>query len=147
MFVGTYERPIDERGRLMLPSEYRRYFAQGLVVTKGQERCLYVFETQEFTRMTERRGTTPVAAKSARHFDRVFFSSASFENLDKQGRIRIVPHLVEYAALKGMCAVIGVDTRLEIWPMARWRSYLAAQEDAFSAVAEDMLSRIRNHED
>jgi MraZ protein len=145
MFVGTYERPIDERGRLMLP--YRGHFAQGLVLTKGQERCLYVFEIEEFERITELRSTMPVADQPDRHWDRVFFSSASSEKLDKQGRVSIHPSLQEYAALKGMCAVIGVHTRLEIWPMARWQNYLAAQDDAFSAVAEDMLFRRGNQED
>jgi MraZ protein len=146
-FVGTHERPVDERGRLMLPPEYRRHFASGLVLTKGQERCLYVFEMEEFWRTAERLGKTPGAAKSVRLFSRVFFGSASFEDLDKQGRITINPGLRAYAALKGMCAVIGVNTRLEIWPLAGWQNYLADQEDAFAAVAEDVLPGILSQED
>lgn len=131
----------------MLPSEYRRHFVSGLVLTKGQERCLYVFETEEFWRMAECVGRAPTATKSVRLFSRVFFGSASFEDLDKQGRIRINPELRAYAALRGTCVVIGVNVRLEIWPLGGWQRYLADHEDAFSTVAEDVLPGILNRQD
>ncbi len=131
----------------MLPSEYRRHFSSGWVLTKGQERCLYLFEAEEFWRVAERLDRTSTAAKSVRLFSRVFFSSASFEDLDKQGRIRINPELRAYAALRGMCAVLGVNARLEIWPLARWQNYLADHEDAFSTAAEDILPGILNQQD
>jgi MraZ protein len=116
------------------------------VLTKGQEHCLYVFEAEEFWTVAERLGRAPTASKSVRLFSRVFFSSASFEDLDKHDRIRINPELRAYAALSGMCAVIGVNARLEIWSLAGWQNYLADHEDAFSTVAEDIL-RILNQQD
>jgi MraZ protein len=43
MFLGTHEPRLDEKGRLILPAKFRDDLAAGLVITKGQERCLYVF--------------------------------------------------------------------------------------------------------
>ena len=91
MFLGTHTPRLDEKGRLFLPAKYREELAGGLVITKGQERCLYVFPTAEFGRITEALRTAPVTAKAVRDYSRVFFASASDEVPDKQGRITIPP--------------------------------------------------------
>ncbi len=109
------------------------------MITKGQERCLYVFPVDEFARITVALRAAPVTAKGVRDYSRVFFASASDEVPDKQGRITIPPGLREYAALSRDCAVIGANTRLEIWDSAAWEAYLAEQEDAFSAASEEVL--------
>ena len=59
MFLGTHNPRLDEKGRLILPAKYRDELAGGVVITKGQERCLYVFPQEEFTRITEALRTAP----------------------------------------------------------------------------------------
>jgi MraZ protein len=139
VFLGTHTPRLDEKGRLILPAKYREELAGGLVLTKGQERCLYVFPLTEFGRITEALRTAPVTAKAVRDYSRVFFASASDEELDKQGRITIPPSLREYAALDRECVVIGANTRLEIWASAAWAAYLDQQEDAFADASEEVL--------
>jgi MraZ protein len=112
------------------------------VLTKGQERCVYVWPAAEFERATEELKTTQaslVTAKAARDYNRILFSGASDEMPDKQGRVTIPQALRDYAGLQRDCAVIGANTRLEIWDEAAWTAYLAAQEDAFSAASEEVL--------
>jgi MraZ protein len=109
------------------------------VLTKGQERCLYVFPQAEFGRITEALRTAPVTAKAVRDYSRVFFASASDEVPDKQGRVTIPPALRDYAALQRDCVVIGANTRLEIWDSAAWEAYLEQQEDAFSDASQEVL--------
>jgi len=139
VFLGTHTPRLDEKGRLFLPAKYREELAQGVIVTKGQERCVYVFPEAEFSRITEALRTAPVTAKGLRDYSRVFFASASDEIPDKQGRITIPPALREYAALRRECVVIGANTRLEIWDSAAWAAYLGQQEDAFSEASEEVL--------
>ena len=139
MFLGTHAPRLDEKGRLILPAKYRDELAGGVVITKGQERCLYVFPQEEFARITEALRTAPVTAKSVRDYSRVFFASASDELPDKQGRITIPPALRDYAALQRDCVVIGANTRLEIWDSAAWEVYLEQQEGAFSEASEEVL--------
>ena len=74
MFLGTHAPRLDEKGRLILPAKYRDELAGGVVITKGQERCLYVFPQEEFARITEALRTAPVTAKSVRDYSRVFFA-------------------------------------------------------------------------
>ena len=70
MFLGTHAPRLDEKGRLILPAKYRDELAGGVVITKGQERCLYVFPQEEFARITEALRTAPVTAKSVRDYSR-----------------------------------------------------------------------------
>jgi len=142
VFLGTYSPRLDDKGRLFLPAKFRDELAEGLVMTKGQERCLYVFATAEFSRLTERLREIPLSAKGARDYSRVFFASASDEIPDKQGRITIPQGLRDYAGLQRDCVVIGANTRLEIWDTVAWEAYLAQQEDAFSDVSEEVLPGI-----
>jgi MraZ protein len=142
MFLGTHTPRLDDKGRLFLPAKYREELAGGLVITKGQERCLYVFPWPEFTRITEALRAAPVTAKAVRDYSRVFFASASDELPDKQGRVTIPPALRVYAALQRDCVVVGANTRLEIWDAAAWETYLSQQEDAFSTASEEVLPGI-----
>jgi MraZ protein len=142
VFLGTHSPRLDDKGRLFLPAKYREELSGGLVITKGQERCLYVFPMAEFQRITEALSTAPVTAKAVRAYSRVFFASASDELPDKQGRITIPPALRTYAGLERDCTVIGANTRLEIWDSQAWESYLEQEEQEFSDLSEEVLPGI-----
>jgi MraZ protein len=139
MFLGTHSPRLDDKGRLFLPAKYREELSGGLVITKGQERCLYVFPMAEFQRITEALRTAPVTAKAVRDYSRVLFASASDEVPDKQGRVTIPPALRGYAGLERDCVVIGANTRLEIWDTQAWETYLEQSEQRFSDASEEVL--------
>jgi len=142
MFLGTYSPRLDEKGRVFLPAKFRDELADGLVITKGQERCLYVFSAAEFGRLTERLREAPLTAKGARDYSRVFFASAHDDTPAKQGRVTVPPQLREYAGLDRDCVVIGANTRVEIWDAEAWATYLAGQEEQFSSLSEEVLPGI-----
>lgn len=139
MFLGTHSPRLDDKGRLFLPAKFRAQLAEGLVVTRGQERCLYVFDMPEFVRLAEQMRSTPVTSRAARDYLRVFLSGASDEVPDKQGRITIPPVLRQYAGLDRECTVIGAGSRVEIWDATAWTTYLEATEQAFSDQAEEVI--------
>jgi MraZ protein len=139
VFLGTYSPRLDDKGRLFLPAKFRDELAGGLVVTKGQERCLYVFSGGEFARLTERLREAPLTAKGARDYSRVFFASAHDDVPDKQGRVTVPQPLRDYAGLSRDCVVIGANTRVEIWAADAWADYLAGQEEHFSSLSEEVL--------
>ena len=139
MFLGTHEPKLDDKGRLILPARFREELANGIVITKGQERCLYVFPTSEFSTITERLRLAPVTEKGARDYMRVMFAGAHDEVPDKQGRVTIPAGLRTYAGLEKDCVVIGANTRLEIWDVDSWNLYLADREKSFSDVSTEVL--------
>ncbi|QSB03905.1 division/cell wall cluster transcriptional repressor MraZ [Natronoglycomyces albus] len=139
MFLGTHTPRLDDKGRLILPAKFRDELAGGVVVTKGQERCLYVFPTPEFQRLADELQRAPMSSKSARAYNRVFFASAHDEIPDKQGRVTIPAHLRTYAGLERDLVVIGASTRVEIWDATAWEEYLTASEEAFADIEEGDL--------
>jgi transcriptional regulator MraZ len=139
MFLGTHTPRLDDKGRLILPAKFRDELAGGVVITKGQERCLYVFPGAEFARIAEQLRATPMTHKAARAYSRVFFASAHDEVPDRQGRVTIPQHLREYAGLDRELVVIGASTRVEIWDRQAWDSYLAESEDDFAGIEEGVL--------
>ncbi|UOR02924.1 division/cell wall cluster transcriptional repressor MraZ [Leucobacter allii] len=139
MFLGTFTPRLDEKGRVILPAKFRDELADGLVITRGQERCLYLFSEREFAEMHDRIRQAPLASKQARDYLRVFLSGAHPETPDKQSRVTIPQGLREYAGLDRELAVIGAGSRAEIWDAAAWQTYLTAQESAFSDIEEEVI--------
>ena len=139
MFLGTHTPKLDDKGRLFLPARFREELAEGVVITKGQERCLFVFKRADFVAQAERLQNAPITAKAVRDYSRVFFASAFDDVPDKQGRITVPAGLRSYAQLARECVVIGANTRLEIWDAEAWATYESEKEQAFSEQAEEVL--------
>jgi MraZ protein len=139
-FLGTYTPRLDDKHRLVLPARFREALAGGLVITRGQERCLCVWPVEGFRAATEQLSAAPLASltsKAARDYERLLFAGAHDEVPDRQGRVTVPQPLREYAGLVRDCAVIGANTRVEIWSASAWSDYLAAPEDTFSALPQE----------
>lgn len=139
MFLGTFTPKLDDKGRLILPSKFREALADGLVITRGQERCLYVFSEAEFSDMHDRIRQAPITSKQGRDYLRVFLSGAHAETPDKQGRVTVPAALRQYASLDRDLAVIGAGSRAEIWDAEAWQNYLTTQESAFADIEEEVI--------
>jgi MraZ protein len=139
VFLGTHTPRLDDKGRLALPARFRPELDGGLVICKGQDRCLFVFSVTEFARFTEALRNAPVTDRRVRDYGRVLFASASHETPDSQGRITIPAQLRGYAGLTKECVVIGANTRIEVWDADAWQAYLDGTEQAFADIAEEVL--------
>ena len=139
MFLGTHTPRLDDKGRLFLPAKFRDRLAGGLVMTRGQERCLYVFPMDEFEKLTQKFQEAPTSSKAARDYMRVFLSGASGEIPDKQGRVTVPAALRQYAGLDRECTVIGAGSRVEVWDTTAWNDYLESTEQAFADQSEEVI--------
>ncbi|RSX57020.1 division/cell wall cluster transcriptional repressor MraZ [Bifidobacterium samirii] len=142
LLLGTYTPRIDAKGRLALPARMRAQFGPGLVMARGQERCVYLLPRQEFRRIAMRIQRVSMSDKKARDYLRVFLSGAVDQEPDRQGRILVPQMLRDYADLGTEVAVIGVGTRAEIWNRTAWEGYLASQEQGYADIADDILPAV-----
>ncbi len=138
MFMGEFEHTVDDKGRLAIPFKIRGKFADGLVVTRGLDGCLFVFTTAEWTVLAEKIAKLPFTQRNARSFQRVMFSGATECQLDSQGRFLLPSFLRSYAGIDGETVIIGVSTRLEIWAKDRWREVKAKVEEESDSIAEQL---------
>ncbi|HAW60224.1 MAG TPA: cell division/cell wall cluster transcriptional repressor MraZ [Actinobacteria bacterium] len=138
MFVGEFQHTLDGKGRLILPSKFRDALADGLVITKGMEGCLFIFPKSEWPQLEDKVRSLPLTKKDARKFSRFFFAGATEEVLSKQGRVLIPENLRKYAGLEKDIVVIGVSNRLEIWDKERWAAYSKEAGESYENVAEEL---------
>lgn len=131
MFLGTHTPRLDDKNRVILPAKFREALADGLVMTKGQDRCLVVWTREGFAAYAAALRSAPQTTERTRAYTRVLFASAYDDVPDKQGRITIPGPLREYAGLTRDCVVVGADTRIEIWDSAAWDAYLTGTEQGF----------------
>ena len=139
MFLGRHDPRLDDKGRLFLPAEYRDELGGVVVVTKGADRCLFVFSDAEFRLRADRVKQASQATRAARDAARTFFSSAFDQVPDKQGRITVPAGLRSYAGLERDCVVVGAGNRLEVWDLAAWEAEESSREDAFADLSEEVL--------
>ena len=142
LLLGTYTPKIDAKGRVALPAKLRSQLGQGLVMARGQERCVYLLPFDEFRRIASQIQRTSVGNKAAREYLRVFLSGAVDQEPDKQGRVVVPQMLRDYANLGSDIVVIGVGTRAELWNKDAWESYLAQKEEGYSDIADDVLPEV-----
>jgi MraZ protein len=131
-FLGEYQHSLDAKGRLILPAEFRPGLAQGAVIVGTDGNCLAVHPVAQFERVASeveeraKQGGRDLASA------RSFFATAKQVNLDGQGRVAISENLRQYAGLERDVAVIGANSRVEIWDATRWRDQKAEGEAALA---------------
>ena len=134
-FRGLYEHSLDSKDRLTVPSRFRASLADGIVLSKGFDPCVWVHTTNEFEQLSDRflSPHSPFGA-DARALRRRFHGGSFDEKLDSAGRIRVPKPLIEHAGLDGNCVVIGAGEYLEIWNADAW----AKQEEQLDAAAPEI---------
>ncbi|GAA4324866.1 division/cell wall cluster transcriptional repressor MraZ [Klenkia terrae] len=133
MFLGSHALRLDEKGRLALPVRFRELASGGVVLTKGQERCVYGLTHERVAEVQRARAAAMAADTSkARAVNRLGFGSMVELEPDKAGRITLPALLRDYAGLDRDVVVVGVDTRFEIWDATAWDAYVAEQEAAYA---------------
>ncbi len=139
MFLGQYKHSLDGKGRVVVPRKFREELDAGCVITKGQEKCLYVFTVDQWQDESESVKRLPRTDPKARRYSRSFFASAMDQTLDKQGRIQVPEPLRDYAGLEKDVMVVGVADRLELWDVAAWDN-VSLEADQYYAGIEEVLS-------
>lgn len=139
LLLGTYMPKIDAKGRMAIPAKMREQLGEGMVMARGQERCVYLLPQSEFRRIAAQIQHVSVGNKAARQYLRVLLSGAVDQDVDKQGRVVVPQMLRDYADLGNDIVVIGVGTRAEIWNREAWEQYLHDNEEEYADIANDVL--------
>lgn len=142
MLMGEYYHSIDEKNRLIIPSKFRCEIGEKFVVTRGLEKCLFVYSLVEWENIVNKLRTLPFTKKDSRDFTRFFLSGATECMLDKSGRVCITSPLVKYAGLTKNCVIIGANDRLEIWDKNAWDNFFNENEENFATIAENLFEGV-----
>ena len=137
--MGEFHHNIDEKSRLIIPAKFRSELGERFVITKGLDKCLFVYSETEWNKLMQKVSSLQFTKKNVRAFERTFIGGASLIEFDKQGRINITSPLVHYANIKKECVIIGVSERLEIWSKEEFESYMKDNEDNLEEITENIF--------
>ena len=128
MLIGEYNHNVDQKGRMAIPVKFRTVFAAGAVVTKGIDKCLFIFSKSVWDELAEKISKLPLVQADSRAFSRQMFAGAVHVELDSQGRVLLPDYLRHYGEISKQVVVAGVFNRLEVWDKANWSSYKSKTE-------------------
>jgi MraZ protein len=138
VFLGEFDHSLDDKGRLAVPARFRAALDDGLVITRGLEACLVIWDSDSWRAISERVRTLNLWQGDARRLQRLFFSGASPATLDKLGRVVIPQFLREYAQLDGEVVVVGLGDRIEVWARDAWARERSQAERDGAELAEHL---------
>ncbi len=138
MLIGEYTHTIDDKNRLSLPVKFRQEMGKKVVVTPGLDSCLFLFTMKEWKKISEKLSNSSMLQADSRSFNRFMFGGAVEAEVDSIGRILVPDFLRERANLKSKVAVIGVESRVEIWNENAWIEYKKVVEKQADTLAEKL---------
>jgi MraZ protein len=138
MFIGEYNHTIDQKGRLAIPVKFRAKLADGAVVSRGLDNCLFLYPQAEWTKLAEKLAALPMSQANTRAFSRLMLAGAMDVSLDKQGRIILPDYLRKFGKVTKKVVVAGLYNRLEIWDEKTWNDYKGATEKDSNDIAEKL---------
>ena len=138
MFIGEYQHSIDQKGRVAVPAKFRPQLGTGVVVTRGLDRCLFVYTETEWQKLAQKLVALPLTQANSRAFVRLMLAGAMQVSLDSQGRILLPDYLREYAGLNKEAVIAGLFNRVEIWDKQKWQEYKTRTEAESDEIAEKL---------
>ncbi|MFA6661605.1 MAG: division/cell wall cluster transcriptional repressor MraZ, partial [Bacilli bacterium] len=138
MFIGEYNFNLDDSHRLNLPNSFQKNFEESLVISKGFEKCLCIYNASDWEILSNKINELSVTKSINRRFSRALNSGAYETNVDSKGRICIGQKLIEYANLEKECVIIGVSNKIEIWSKKEWYKYQTENENVMTELGEEI---------
>lgn len=138
MFLGEYFHSLDGKGRVVMPSGFRRRLENGCVITKGQDGQLVIWAADDFEQKASEVIERP-QDKAGRRFSRTLFAGADLQTPDKSGRVLVKPDLREFAGLEpgNEIAVLGLFDHIELWEKLRHLDDRASSDEMYLEDEED----------
>ncbi len=135
MFYGEQEYNIDDKGRMLIPKEYRPAMGDTVVLMRGVDGQINVYPKPTFEEMRQR--LAQAGDTESIRLTRRTVNAANDCEVDKQGRILVPTRLREYAALHDQVVIAGNGDRLEIWNPERYEKGFERLTSQFREKPED----------
>ena len=144
---GEYHHTIDAKGRVTLPAKLRVFMsreqegfaliATELVGVPSFDGVLHLYSKQAYEQNSPKLPPEMDVDEKVRNFKRVWFGLAQDMEVDRLGRILIPDPMAKRCGLKrnGDVVVVGVETRIEVWPRDRWESHIGKQVEQVNDLA------------
>lgn len=138
--LGAHSYQLDPKGRISLPARFRAAFADGAVLTLGQDGCLFCFPRAEWDERSAEVRSLPLSDAAGRAYARMFFGKAEAVEIDAQGRLLVPQRLRTEAGIDKEAVIVGVFDRMEVWDRDAYERYEATHAASYQAGTLDPRS-------
>jgi len=131
-FRGRYDFSIDQKGRINIPSKFRKLLSpaaeETFVICRAPDGCLWAYPKDEWEKFEDSLIRMPVS-REVNKFQRTMQNTLNDSALDKQGRISLTPLQIRIAGIEKEVSIVGRGSHLEIWATKRFEDYTGNGED------------------
>lgn len=138
MFIGEYRHTFDAKNRISLPAKFRKELGRSVIVTRGLDRCLFVYPKAAWKLEAEKIARHSTGGSAGRGLARLMLAGAAEADLDSAGRVLIPDYLRTFATLDTKSVIAGVNDRVEIWDEDSWNVYTTNIERDADKFAEHL---------
>lgn len=118
-FKGEFEHSVDNKGRVAFPAKLRKALnpevQDRFTLLRGLEPCLYLYPYDEWERVEQKLSNINSFSRQGRTVKRNFLRYAEDLILDKQNRLSLPSHLMEWSGIDSSAIFIGSGERIEVW--------------------------------
>ena len=142
--IGTYECKIDVKGRLLIPSAFKKQLApvipKGFVLKRAVfQNCLELYPLEQWEELIKKVNALNRFKKKNNDFIRRFTAGVKFIELDGNGRLLIPRDLIEISNIKREVTLSTSVNIIEIWDKSSYEKAIADSRDDFAQLAEEVM--------
>jgi MraZ protein len=142
MILGRYYTQISSKGRIALPSKFRKETGEKIIISRWYESCLVIVGESGWNRLLARfANKDEVVTKPIRSVERFILSTAFEAECDEQGRFVIPQFLRDIANLTKDVVLLGLGERIELWDVEIWRKEEARVKEEADIMLEEIAKK------
>ncbi|MCF4102337.1 division/cell wall cluster transcriptional repressor MraZ [Gillisia sp. M10.2A] len=142
--IGTYECKVDTKGRLMVPSAFKKQLApmlqEGFVLKRAVfQSCLELYPMDEWNKLMLKMNGLNRFKKRNNDFIRRFTAGVKTVEVDSNGRLLIPKDLIGFAQIEKEIVLSSAINIIEIWDKEKYENTIEASADDFADLAEEVM--------
>ncbi|HZL36388.1 MAG TPA: hypothetical protein VFC78_13800 [Tepidisphaeraceae bacterium] len=127
LLYGSYELTIDDKNRLLIPSEVRKAFVpdrdgEAFFLIVGVNRKPWLYAEKYYENLVSDQQSDISPGEDSLAFDQMNFAMTSRVEWDKQGRIVVPDKTLKRTAINKDVTLIGAKDHLELWNRNDWNA-------------------------
>lgn len=146
MFLGSFKYSIDAKGRISIPSKFRKYVNEEandtFVMTRGIVQCIDIYPYDFWKNDVEKRiDQLDDFDGDEATFKRLLLELASEDKLDSQSRLLIPKNLIEFAGIDKDVLILGQNKKIEIWNPDIYENLKKENSKPFAEIAKQVMQK------
>jgi MraZ protein len=146
MFQGHAKNNLDDKGRIIIPSKFRKHITSEannlMFVTLGRDNCLWLYPSNEWNILLKKIENLNPFLKDEIAMRRQMMYHAEECIIDSQHRILIPQSLLQKVKIQKEVLLIGQLEKIELWNEENYSKYLADTADSYEDAMEKVMSKV-----